>query len=69
MIGGAWVLNALASLYFTDATLASALMARWCVGPRPRRLAASSKCVRMSQRRELGRVAPDVVNRHRPQVL
>ena len=66
MIGGAWVLNAAVSLYFTDATLASALMARWCVGPR---LAASSKCVRMSQRRELGRVAPNVVNRHRPQVL
>ena len=60
------VLNDAISIHFADATLASAFVARWCVGPR---LAASSKFVRMSQRRELGRVAPNVVNRHRPQVL
>ena len=32
MIGGAWVLNAAISIYFADATLANAFVARWCVG-------------------------------------
>ena len=32
MIGGAWVLNAAISLYFADAPLASASVARRCVG-------------------------------------
>ena len=35
MIGGAWVLNAAISIYFADATLAGAFVARWCVGSKP----------------------------------
>jgi len=49
------VLNDAVSIYFADATLASAFVARWCIGPRSRRPAACSRCVQMSRRRGSGR--------------
>jgi hypothetical protein len=45
------VLNDALSIYFADATLASAFVARWCVGPRWRQREACSKCAKMSRRR------------------
>ena len=34
-LGTRGVLNDALSLYFAEATLASAFVARWCVGPKP----------------------------------
>jgi len=47
------VLNDALSVYFADAILASAFVARWCAGHKSRRRAASSKCGRMSRCHEL----------------
>jgi hypothetical protein len=46
------VLNDALSIYFAGATLASAFVARWGQGPKPR--AASSRCVRTSRSHGLG---------------
>ena len=48
------VLNDALSIYFADATLASAFVARWCAGRRPRRREACSRCARVSRSRGLG---------------
>ena len=45
-------LNDAVSIYFLDATLASAFVARWCVGSRSRRQKACSGCGSMSRFRE-----------------
>ena len=42
--------NDAASIYFADATLASAFVARWCVGVRSRPLGACSRFVMMNRR-------------------
>jgi hypothetical protein len=52
-LGNTGVLNDALSIYFEDATLASAFVFRWCVGA-SRRQAASSKSERMSRSRALG---------------
>jgi hypothetical protein len=48
------VLNDAMSLYFADATLASAFVARWCVGSQGETAGACSGSGRMSRRRGLG---------------
>ena len=48
------VLNDAVSIYFLDATLASAFVARWCAGPGPRRMAACSECATMNLSRASG---------------
>jgi hypothetical protein len=50
------VLNDAISIYFADATLASAFVARWCAPcQRSRRPGACSACAMMSRRRGSGR--------------
>jgi hypothetical protein len=49
------VLNDAVSIYFADATFASAFVARWCSGEGSRLLGACSKCARMSRFRGSGR--------------
>ena len=48
------VLNDAVSIYFIDATLASAFVSRWCRGPRLRRKVACSAFATMSRRRASG---------------
>jgi hypothetical protein len=48
------VLNDAVSIYFPDATLASAFAARWCASRNRRRMAASSVCVTMNRRHGSG---------------
>src|SRR5215472_1068400 len=49
------VLNDAISLYFADTTLASAFVARWCIGSKVVRLTASSRCARTIRHRGSGR--------------
>ena len=53
--GVRWVLNDAISLYFADATLASAFVARWCVGPKVETAGGVFQVRRMNRRRGSGR--------------
>ena len=55
------VLNDAVSIYFADVTLASAFVARWCVGTKSRQWKACSRCGLMNRRPEPGSYAPDAV--------
>ena len=48
------VLNDALSIYFADATLASAFVARWCVGAKAETAGACSRSGRMIRSRESG---------------
>jgi hypothetical protein len=48
------VLNDAVSLYFADATLASAFVARWCVGSKVVAASRYSRCARTNRRRGSG---------------
>src|SRR5437762_11351216 len=48
------VLNDAISIYFADATLAGAFVARWCAGPKVEAAGARSRCARMSRHRGSG---------------
>jgi hypothetical protein len=56
------VLNDAVSLYFADATLASAFVVWWCVGSKVETSGGVFQCARTSRRRGAGRVTPDAVN-------
>src|SRR5262252_2200633 len=60
------VLNDAVSIYFLDATLASAFVTRWCAGTRPRQLAAYSEFAKTSRQYALGQgcIGRPEVGRH-----
>jgi hypothetical protein len=45
------ILNDAISIYFADATLASAFVARWCVGSKVETVGGYSRCAMMNRRR------------------
>ena len=51
------------SIYFADATLASAFIARWCAGSKAETAGGVFQVRRMNRRRGSGRAAPDAVGR------
>jgi len=55
------MLSDAAVLYFADATLASAFVARWCIGSKVETTGGVFQIREDERRRELGRVAPDAV--------
>ena len=55
------VLNDALSIYFADATLATAFVARWCVGAKVETAGACSRCARMSRSRGSWRGSPDTM--------
>jgi hypothetical protein len=63
------VLNDAVSLYFLDATLASAFVARWCAGSRAETEGACSECATMNLSRASGQRCtrhPERLLRHAP---
>jgi len=66
MVGGAWVLNAAISLYFADAPLASAFVARPCVGSKAETAGGVFQVQENEPPARVGATAPDVASRRSP---